>query len=889
MSSTGYRNIAFQRAIWNVSWLVGGTTTVPDQDPDELLIRCDKADGSAADIYLAAVGFNPTLPGWTAEGYPWSTRYYALCVYVAHPTYPCTLLCKVAASPLTAGMTCGALDTAWAAGTQTPAATTLTIDRGGVWHVYYGLSADTIANGLMFGLASSAAGSFIFDATLGSIDGGYPMVAMDFYGYDLRHVPAGTDVERIDTTAIEDYLNGSIPAYVQIAEATIEHSEIDTLLPDADVSDRVQGGGDITLQASCPAIESWTTGTEPFGTLSVALPTDAAGSNIIDTEQYRRLRGTPITVEMDIVRPDNGAALAEMSTIRAIAGHAEQTTGQVDIELISPAATDLDGPPRRFWAGEMDGPTPDDLQYDAGENAALILFDLLMNVCPSTRWSNMIHDDWFWLVQRFAGTWGAVEMTDTQTLAASTVRELFDGMLATLCLCCGTDLDGNVTVWHPAAYRPSMRCWTLNPLEEHASGLKLVGLETDQYDIIEVPYQSTYTETFNSNRDVRGLDAGRVYSHTWPIDYLRSYSSGVDWTARPFIRDALARQLGQRMFYPAVHLSFSIGLRGLTWRLGDQLVITSPLLGLTAKPFMVTRLSASPLASTVEVEAVHYTGWPGGHSRFEEAGPLGLYRWRRRQWGTHVSATEDPTLDNLTWGADKTMDMVLGGPGSTWDTIEYGSWEGAAMYIEETGTVDGHGDQATAVTYAGCQLPTQGGTYPNQVDVHVWTRVDLITFVGDKEYDWLWRWWNTGTGAGLALLARNTSAPGYCVAGSCRLVLAHCTNCNPGIGLWGGANIVASIEAPFGMRASVAYENAPAAVSVAWDAEDSARLYVGQRLAGALTSTPVPASMNAFEVRTPLVYTGEYIYNLFTRLSYRATTPGAELMLPDDGLDPYYP
>jgi len=133
VSAGGYRNIAFQRAIWNVSWLVGGTTTVPDQNPDVLLLRHDKEPGGSGAIYRAAVGFNTTLPGWTAEGNPSSTRYYALCVYVAHPAGAplgaADLVVRVAASPLTAGMTCGALDTAWAAGAQTPAATVLAVDR----------------------------------------------------------------------------------------------------------------------------------------------------------------------------------------------------------------------------------------------------------------------------------------------------------------------------------------------------------------------------------------------------------------------------------------------------------------------------------------------------------------------------------------------------------------------------------------------------------------------------------------------------------------------------------------------------------------------------------------------------------------------------------------
>jgi hypothetical protein len=111
------------------------------------------------------------------------------------------------------------------------------------------------------------------------------------------------------------------------------------------------------------------------------------------------------------------------------------------------------------------------------------------------------------------------------------------------------------------------------------------------------------------------------------------------------------------------------------------------------------------------------------------------------------------------------------------------------------------------------------------------------------------------------------------------------------MGNWGGANILASVPLPYGMGGVYTSQYVPAvyAVSVAWDAEDSARVYLGQRYIGALSSTPAPSVINAFDIRTPFCGNSWYILNLFTRLSYRATTPGAELMLPDDGLDPYYP
>lgn len=890
----GHRNIARYPTLWNVSWTVGGGATVPSATPEQLNIQSDAA-GTA--ILRAAIAFDPTAPGWINEGMLGSVYTYGLlALYVAHPTYPGTLLVRKPASALTAGMTCAQLDTAWTGATQTPAANTLTIDRGGRWYMFMGVDNAAVSDGLLFGLDLSGVGAYAVEAALGSIASGQPATMMLFYDAGLRTTYDADDPARPDLTALLDYLDGTRPAYVEITGSTIGHDEIAPAVPAVDVSELVRAGGEIILRAAVDPLQPWATGTAPFGTLSIAAPSDLAASNIIDVAQYSRIGGTPVTFEMALVQPDNAARLAEMATIAAVAGHAEQNGQSVDVELLAPVARDLDGVLTRFWPGVTSGTVPAGLEYTA-ESAASVLYDLLLNCCPSTRWRDCLPLDWFWLLTRFGGTWGGVVITEADAAAETSVRSLWDKMLASLCLYSGQDLDGRMAVWHPAAYRPSMRTWTLDPLEEHASGIRLIGLEAEQYDIVEIPYTSggtDYTDEYSADTSLAALESGRRYSHGWPVDYLLT-SGGGAWPSYPIVRDSALRQLSQRLLAPAVKLTFTTGLRGLTWRLGDQLIVSSDVLGLDGVPFMVTGLSAAPLAATCDVEAVHYSGWPGGHSLFQGTAPLGVYRWRRHQgWGTVSAALENPTLDNLTWGSDLTADMALGGPGSTWGTLGYGSWEGAAMYIAETGAVDGHGVQTTAVTYAGCGLPTAAGTRPNQADVQVALMDDAIDFVGNAEYDWLWRWWNSSLGVGLALLLQNPRAPNPVPDRGCRLVLARCANCDPGIGLWGGANIVASVSAPYGLvlpaAAGAGTSGAIAAVSVAWDATNAARLFIGQRLIGTLTSTPAPTTMDRFDIRTPQ-HSGANIYvlNFLARLVYNTAPPTAATMLPDDGLDPYYP
>ena len=889
----GYRNIARYPTLWNVSWTVGGGATVPSATPEQLNIQSDAA-GTA--ILRAAIAFDPTAPGWINEGMLGGAHTYGLlALYVAHPTYPGTLLVRKPASALTAGMTCAQLDTAWTGATQTPAATTLTIDRGGRWYMFMGVDNAAVSDGLLFGLDLSGVGAHAVEAALGSIASGQPATMMLFYDAGLRTVYDADDPARPDIAALLDYLDGTRPAYVEITGSTIGHDEIAPAVPAVDVSELVRAGGEIFLRAAVDPLQPWATGTAPFGTLSIAAPSDLAASNIIDVAQYSRIGGTPVTFEMALVQPDNAARLAEMATIAAVAGHAEQNGQSVDVELLAPVARDLDGVLTGFWPGVTSGTVPAGLEY-TDESAASVLYDLLLNCCPSTRWRDCLPLDWFWLLTRFGGTWGGVVITEADAAAETSVRSLWDKMLATLCLHSGQDLDGRMAVWHPAAYRPSMRAWTLDPLEEHASGIRLIGLEAEQYDIVEIPYTSggtDYTDEYSADTSLAALESGRRYSHPWPVAYLDTQTAPA-WPAFPLVRGSILRQLSQRLLAPAVKLTFTTGLRGLTWRLGDQLIVSADVLGLDAVPFMVTGLSAAPLAATCDVEAVHYSGWPGGHSLFQGTAPLGLYRWRRHQgWIDRVSAYENPTLDNLSWGTDLLPSLSLGGPGDTFGTAAYGSWEGAAMWIEETGAVDGNGVQTTAVTYAGVALPTAAGTRPNQADVQIGLQTTGVDLIGDAEYDWLWRWWSTSLGEGLALLVRNPYAPAVCPDADAQILLAHCSNCNPGIGLWGGANIVASLALPYGfpghnITGTEVY--GIHSISVSWDAEDSARLFVGQRLIGTLTSTPAPGSMNQFDIRTPSTISVEaFINNFCTRLIYNATPPTAATMLPDDGLDPYYP
>lgn len=886
-----YRNYAAQKALWNVSWLVGGGATVPAQNPEYLLLRTNKTSGSAVEEYRAAVGFNTVLPSWTSEGSVNTTRYGFLALHIDKPSYPGTVIYKRAAAPLTAGMTCAALDAAWTAGTNIDIQV---LDRKR-WYLVGGLTQDDLDNGVMFAAGVAGVGSFSIDICLGSIAGAHTMVMFRHYSYNQISGTSGvySSPARPDVSALLDYIDGTIPAEVAVRTSTIQHSELDSAIADADVTTLMRRGGEIALRSTVDPIQPGSLSAEPFGVLSIAPPADVAGSNILDVERYRSLRGTPVSFGLDIVRPDNGSQLAELATILATAGHAEQGGGAVDVELVSPAQDEMYGVLCRYWPTEiLPAPTNPDVVWD-NANPVIIMYDLLMNACPSTRWSNLLPADWYWLALRFGGTWHWLDLDAAATAGISSIRSAFQQMAQLYGLFTATDLSGNVTVWHPAVYRPSLRVHTLDPLEDYASAIRLQGLEADQYDAVQIDYldgsSQDASEVYTGDRSIQRVDYGRILAPDLPTDYLYN-----NWLRMDHARDALARQYLQRVQAPAVKLSFEIsGLRGLTWRIGDQLIVSSDVLGLVATAFMITDLQAEPMGTTCRVEAVHYTGWPGGHSLFQTAGPVGLWRWRDgRAWADHVAPPTNPTLLNQSWNASKCGDMALTGPGTRWGTL-MGTWEAAGLYIEETGAVDVHGVQTTAVTCVGVDVSPSGAA-GDQIDIQLAVNSGSVQLVGNAEYDWIWRWYDSsGSNEGLALLLQSPSAPNPDTDDSCRLVLAHLTDCDPGIGNLGGVNIVGSLTLPYGFprpaTAVAGYPGVIRSISVQWDSEDHARVYDGQRYIGELASTPAPSTADRFEVRTPQVATALYMMTYLVRLTPHATAPTAADMLPDDGLDPYYP
>jgi hypothetical protein len=883
-----YRNYAAQAAIWNLHWNVGGGGAAATTAPESILLRTDKTSGSAVETIRGAIGFDPTLPGWCSDGPLSSTRYGGfLVVHVDKPSYPGTVIFKRPATALSASMTCAQLDAAWAAGTNIDI---LILDRR-KWYLCGGFTVDDITNGIMLAAGAFGVGSFVFDICLGALACNRAAVMYRHYSYDIIDTDGsvyGWDT-RPDLSALADYLDGTIPAEVAVRASSIQHSELDSAIADVDISELLRRGGEITLRSAVDPIQPGTLSAEPFGVVSLAPPSDLAASNIIDVERYRRIRGTPVTFGLDIVRPDNGAQLAELVSIRAKAGHAEQGGGALDIELTSPAQVEMDGVLCKFWPAEI-LPTPanPDVVWD-NVNPVEILFDLLMNACPTTRWSGIYWSDWYWLLLRFGGTWHWLDLDATATQGISSLRSLWESVAALYGLFTSADLSGNIQVWHPAAYRPSLRVHRLNPIEDYASSIRLRGLESDQFDAVTLNYLDAggggATETYTGERATTGVDYGRAYAPGLPVDYLY-------WLRMDHARDALARQLLQRVQAPAIQISFDIGLRGLTWRAGDQLVVSSDILGINALRFMVTSLQVNPMDATARVEAVHYTGWSGGHSGFETAGPVGLWRWRdQRGWRDAASPPVNPTLVNQSWNPDKCGDMAIFGPGNTWGTM-MGSWEAAGLYIAETGAVDVKGVQTTAVTGVGVDV-APSGVAGDQIDIQLAVMSGSVQFVGKAEYDWIWRWYDNVSGEGLALLLRSPSAPNPDTDDSCRLVLAHLTDCDPGIGLLGGANILASLELPYGFArpatAVAGYPGVIRSISVQWDAEDRASVYDGQRYIGKLTSTPAPAIIDRFEVRTPQIATALYCMTYLVRLTAHATAPTVEEMLPDDGLDPYYP
>jgi len=853
--------------LFDVNWDIGG----PSPSTDGFLrLSFDCATGLA--VYRAAILFDEDYPLWAAVG---GARYHpgsiaaverSLHIYIHKPVSVCELELCVPASALTPGMTVAQLNTAYSGGTVW--ATNIPITSEG-WLSIVDVPTGTRTNGVILSLTNPA-GSQTYEALLGRSGTDSKAMLYTHFQYTIRAVIDAGDPVRPDLTAVAEYLDGRQLPNLRFS-GNLGLSALDSKR--TDVALEMPGAGQMSLSARVDPQESWKVGdTDRSGSVAVGMPDALIADNLIDDVTIMPVRGAPVDVRANLLL--STGAQTEIARLLYNAGSVEQGAGDLSIGLEGVQEKQLQGTLCRILPNDyLPADSPSELMNWVLDSSVRVAWDAIMNALPVTKWDNILAGDWTWLLTRFAPAWYPLGLPSATVAAIASPAALLELAASQFCLMIGSDLSGNPVVWHPAAYRPSMRVHTLD-LDDATNVPSLRTI--NEYDGLQLTatYGGTdYEWTWRNNPNLSPLEEGN------PFTYDMDCSSYLFWA---HYRHALYLQLLQRVLSPIIEVEYVTSLRALTWALGDQVLVTSAIRGLTAKPFMVTGIELDPASGEGSVRMCHFTGWPGGHSLFQTAGPLGIWRWK-----DHDGAL---TYANQAWRADKVADFSASA-GATVSVLS-GSWEGAALKIA---TVAGDRDWLLNAAV----LPVAAHYDTLEVQVANWgATVELqdAAGTGNAEREWLWRWIDSTSAhlPGLVLFVHNPNAPNPATNEEGEYVLAWCSRTDVAVGdNWAGF-IVEELAIPHGVgRDSTAGVNellVIRSISIVWNADETIDVYDGGHFIGTITAR-AKADIDRFDIRSmESIQTGSsHITPFLLRYDSLDAAPAVNTLLPQDGIDPVYP
>jgi hypothetical protein len=289
----------------------------------------------------------------------------------------------------------------------------------------------------------------------------------------------------------------------------------------------------------------------------------------------------------------------------------------------------------------------DRVEYE-DEQALRIIWDMLVNSPRRVRTGVFdYHDsyeqgaytgDWFWLYQRFVGTWMLLSYTTTE-LEDFTAKSLTESLAITLGLFIGSGHDGRIHVFHPAVYRPSMRVWELDISKHVQRGQAVLKRHVPHAAGLET-YSPNYPIEVYGRTPLSNIEMGYTITNIeLPLDYWQ-YT-----IMREMCKWAILRQLAPRYCDAPDVLTLVAGHRTLPWSAGDQVKITSETYELEDEPFLVLSREKGPTESQAQFTLYRWPYWKGAHSLFQEDTPRGIWRW----------VDEDHNLDfaNRAWGENR--------------------------------------------------------------------------------------------------------------------------------------------------------------------------------------------------------------------------------------------
>ena len=328
------------------------------------------------------------------------------------------------------------------------------------------------------------------------------------------------------------------------------------------------------------------------------------------------------------------------------------------------------------------------LGWGPGISPIEILFDCLMNSRATSRYENIFPDDWYWLKERYEGTWLKWAYNLTTEWAGSDYADVAEMLMNALGLRCTISAGGNLIVFNPFVYRPSARVHTINLDSGTVSGLKMEFV-AERVDSVTIhgegigsggtPTGNDYASEYYLFDKINQRGGNRLDIPVTNLDGTVNLDCFNSDMARMGIARCFAAQVEQNQ----IKVSGKLDKRGLLLEVGDYIDIVSGHIntfnaddGFLDGYFVVTKVQPSLEQTYFEAVGRGGSDFYSQIPSFSDANaPLGIWR------GTYLSNPGDATergriQHNRTWRSTGALGNMTGVVDNWYMDQRLGSYEG---------------------------------------------------------------------------------------------------------------------------------------------------------------------------------------------------------------------
>jgi len=632
-----FYEVTFTEGLW---WeqAVGGSI-YPDSP---FLVVAQEGDLVTGTEYArCALKFSTTAASWVALG-DIAERHSVLWLY-----------CNSMGKDSAAGLEVGAIDWAWTMATNQA---TMRATPGGGW-------SSTVTPAPLQGQGwvgidlLAGAGTYLRNANglvirthipaspLGAVCYQFlkdpPPIGRAYFWYDVTDTVHGSATERLAVSAAQLAALETSRTFFSLSGSIIQSHR----LPDeSDVAVTLGRSSSLSLSKSAVNLpESWKMSQSDRGSLSLS-------RSEIDALDYR---GSLFEVTLAQKIGQTGAA--SVAVQKSIIGSVEKGLNVQNVTLTDTLFEALSMSP--YYRDEILGIESVNILTEPRLYAVLLI---LING-GAIPWERFRQEDLVWLLRRFGVVWDDITISSI-TMATYTVGSFVEEFGKQYGLCLSRGVDDSIVIWHPAAYRPSMKVWSVN--DKDLSNIVYKKVNTiDKYSEIE---SDDITATWDSARTLAldGQDKGYDLTGLTGIFATASYEETTQY--------ALARQLGQRLIAGHEEYRFSVGKRAIVWEVGDKLKITSTRNSLSSAVFTITSKDGDPYSGQHNIVAIRWPDSPGLQSTWEATDLQGIYRLAEWDTGAATGANQSPI------GSAGALTV------NTLNGLSYSDWRGPLANVDLT-------------------------------------------------------------------------------------------------------------------------------------------------------------------------------------------------------------